>query len=154
MIDYSLLQKDTIKELKKAGWRDRRKLDVSKWIKQLVSEGFNYFPYAGEVLEKFGKLTFRPKKRKDAGRYRGEFIIDAMYGGSGEADRMEIFEPIAQEKLFPLGMVYDQFFLYVGESKKIYMGATTELYLLGDGIEDFLNNIVLGHFKPEKIKTY
>ncbi len=72
---------------------------------------------------------------------RKDVEFSALSAGSGEYDRMEIFEPIAGENLFPLGMVYGQWFLYVGASKKIYMGDYTKLYLLGQNIEEFLTRL-------------
>jgi len=67
-----------------------------------------------------------------------QFAIDALEGGSGEYDRLEDFEQIAGEKLFPIGHNPIEF-IYVGESKKIYGGSWMEFRLIGNNIEEYLN---------------
>lgn len=148
MIDVSLLDKRALEFLGKYGWYSGRKVDISTWIEQLTSEGYKCFPYAEDILEEFGDLDIRPERVKIGESYPEDFDFKALDAGSGEFDRMEIFEPIAGETLFPLGMVYAQWFLYAGLSKKIYMGSMKKFYLLGNNIEEFLNNIILGLEKP------
>lgn len=147
-MNIPLLDNITIEILKQFGWREERKVDVSSWIEQLTAEGFECFPYAVEVLEELGGLEINPKQSDFGKSTSGDIDFHALDAGSGEFDRLEIFEPIAKEKLFPLGMVFAQWFLYVGFSKKVYMGNYVELYMLGENIEECLNNIFLGDKEP------
>jgi len=152
MINSSKLDNHTIKVLEKSGWCKDRRIDISNWIEQLKSEGYKNSPYASEILEEFGGLNISPERIKTGKIYPGDIDFNALDAGSGEFDRMEIFEPIAGESLFPLGMVFGQWFLYVGLSNKIYMGSTVKLYILGESIEEFLNNIILGIQEPLELK--
>jgi hypothetical protein len=148
MLDISLLDKRVIGFLEKYSWQKGRKVDVSKWIDQLTKEGYICFPYAVEILEELGGIDVRPERVKIGESFPGDFDFHAFNAGSGELDIMEFYKPIAGENLFPLGMVYGQWFLYVGLSKKIYMGGGDKFYLLGENIEEFLNNIIMGTKKP------
>ncbi|MCT4618780.1 MAG: SUKH-3 domain-containing protein [Marinisporobacter sp.] len=149
MVDISLLEKETIEILEKSGWNIGRKIDISHWIEILTDEGYECFPYAIEVLEELGEIEIRQERNKSHNHYSGDIDFHALNAGSGEVDRLEIFESIAGEKLFPLGMVYEQWFLYVGRSRKIYMGSYTEVYLLGSNIAEFLNNTLITGKKPK-----
>lgn len=82
--------------------------------------------------------------------YIGDVEFDVLCSGSGEYDRLELIEE-SKELMFPLGMVFGQWFLYVGRSHKIYMSDVKNLYLLGENIEEFLNNIILIGNKPVEI---
>lgn len=144
----SLLDSAVMSTLEKNGWYEGRKIDISGWITQLTKEGFKCPSYAVEILEELGGLRVKPERVKRGESFPGDIDFQALNAGSGEYDRMEIFEPIAQENLFPLGMVFSQWFLYVGFSKRIYMGNMNELYLIGNNIEDSLNTILLGLKNP------
>ena len=142
-----LLNEFSVNSLKEFGWYEGRKVDVSKCVEQLESEGFECFPYAKEILEELDGLYIRPRRNKNDKIVPGEIDFNALGAGSGEHDRLEIFEQIAGEGLFPLGMIY-QWFLYVGVSEKIYMGCYSEFYLVGHNIEECLNNVLEGKNKP------
>lgn len=145
MLNSSLLDKGVLEHLKVSGWTSSREFDASVWIKQLTKEGYMSFQYATAVLKAYGGLRLKQSR----GTFPADIDFNAFNSGSGEADRLEIFEPIAGEHLFPIGMIH-QLFLYVGPSKRIYMGDYDRLYVLGNSIEDFLNNINQGK-KPELV---
>ena len=67
---------------------------------------------------------------------------------SGEFDRIAYYQSIAHEKMFPLGSL-SQGIAYAGMSQKIYWGSVDQLYLVGNSIEDYLNNIL--YWKPSMI---
>lgn len=71
---------------------------------------------------------------------------------SGEYDRMEIFNAVSNEELFPIGECYD-WVIYVSESKKIYLGDWMSLSIAGNSIEEFFNNIFNLKFRLKEIYT-
>ena len=146
-MDVNVIDENVKKFIGEQGWYDERKVNVSKWIEALTKEGYTCFPYAIQLLEELGGLNIKPKGINIGNSNPAEFDFNALDAGSGEFDRMDILEPLAGESLFPLGQIY-QSFLYVGESKRIYMGCYAELFLIGSNIEDFLNNAVLNLRKP------
>ena len=63
-----------------------------------------------------------------------------MNAASGEFDRLEYYQSIAHDQLFPIGSIVDGI-AYVGISKKFYWGSVDKLYLVGNSIERYLNNL-------------
>lgn len=151
MLNLAMLEDSTIDILKKSGWIEGRKKNISEWIEILTEEGYIIFKYAQEILEELGGLDIRPERVKIGKSLPGDVDFFALDAGSGEVDRLEDYEPLANETIFPLGMVFSQWFLYVGESKKVYMGSYEEFYLIGNNIEDALNNIFTGNSPPKPI---
>ncbi|NOW04853.1 SUKH-3 domain-containing protein [Clostridium beijerinckii] len=150
-MDTNILNESVIRFMEEQGWYNGRRFNVSKWIEQLVKEGYTCFPYAIEVLEELGGLDIKPKRNIRTGNsHPAEFHFNAFDAGSGEFDRIDVFESLAGEPLFPLGEIYQEF-LYVGLSKRIYMGCY-KLFVIGNSIEYFLNNVVLGLRKPIQLQ--
>jgi len=141
-MNIDLIDPYVVKVLKANNWTVDRKIDIIPVIEQLENEGYHCFEYAKKVLESLNGISIYVNS---ADGYMGaQLDIDALDGGSGEYDRLEDFEQIAGEKLFPIGHNPIEF-IYVGESKKVYGGSWKEFRLLGNNIEDFLNrNFIMG----------
>ena len=71
---------------------------------------------------------------------------------SGEYDRMEIFNAVSNEELFPIGKCYD-WVIYVSENKKIYLSDWMNLSIADNSIEEFFNNIFNLKFRLKEIYT-
>lgn len=153
MINVDLLERPVQEILIKSGWYQGRKIDVSNWINELTKEGYKFSAYANDLLEEIGGLCICPERIKFGKTYPGDADFNAYSAGSGEFDRLEIFEMLSKEPLFPLGMVFGQWFLYVGESKKVYMGDVNQLFLLGNSFEEFLNNLIMGNEVPKSLSN-
>lgn len=151
MINIEILEKKVIKTLKNAGWNKSRCLDIDKKIKILEKEGYIPFDYANQIIKLFDGLYISPKKQMGVKSYISDIEFDILGSGSGEYDRLKSIECLSKESMFPLGMVFGQWFLYVGKSHKIYMSDGIKLYLLGENIEDFFNNIIAIGNKPIEI---
>ena len=63
---------------------------------------------------------------------------------------MEEFEQASRDKLFPIGAV-QEYIVYAGESKRIYIGDWEGLYMIGTSIEEYLENIFRKNYEPIKI---
>lgn len=140
MVNISLVDNIIVENMKKNGWTSDRKANTVQCIDELIKEGYKGFPYAIKLIEELDGISIQSIKGESGKFISGEINFNAFDAGSGEADRLDIFEPIVKETIFPLGMVFDQYFMYVGVSEKIYMGSYGNIYLLGNNIEEALNN--------------
>ncbi|WP_180230678.1 SUKH-3 domain-containing protein, partial [Bacillus pseudomycoides] len=64
----------TIEGLKKAGWYEGRKIDISENVKFLEERGFEVFESAKKIMEEFGELrinveTIRPDGSKKISKH-------------------------------------------------------------------------------------
>ena len=151
MINIEKIEEKVIKTLESVGWNKRRCVNIENQIKILEEEGYIPFEYANQVIKSFDGLYISPERGDRVKSYIGDVEFDVLGSGSGEYDRLELVEELCKESIFPLGMVFGQWFLYVGKSHKIYMSDGNKLYLLGENIEEFLNNIISIGNKPIEI---
>lgn len=151
-MDYDKLTEETVKQLKKNGWREDRKINVEEIFHLLKTEGYEKFDYVESLMKNLAGLCFSPNKvRKKEQPYLGDVEFDILGSASGEYDRLSKVNEKACEKCFPIGMVYGQCFVYIGESKKVYMLSGNEMYIIGLDIEDYLNNMLDFGKEPTKI---
>lgn len=132
--------------LKENGWHEDRKYDIGYFKEILCAEGYVFFEYAQEILESLGGIIVHSKG--DGSHSYADFDFDPVEVASGEFDRIAYYQSIAHEKMFPLGSL-SQGIAYAGMSQKIYWGSVDQLYLVGNSIEDYLNNIL--YWKPSMI---
>lgn len=149
-MDIKFLDEYVLKILRKSGWSDNRKQDITSWVEILSKEGYIINDYAEFVLKELGGLHIRTSGNEN---YSGVTLrFNPVKAASGEYDRMEIFNAASYEELFPIGECYD-WVIYVSESKKVYLGDWMSLSIAGDSIEEFLNNIFNPKFQLKEIYT-
>ena len=136
--------------LKESGWRDDRKQDITLWVQVLSEEGYIINDYAKSVLKELGGIQIRTSGDKN--HFGVSLYFNPVNAASGEYDRMEIFNAVGKEELFPIGECFD-WIVYVGASKKVYLGDWMSLSIAGDTIENFLNNIFNPQFQLQEIYT-
>jgi len=147
MLDITKLDPYVLNILEKQGWYPGRTYDFSRWLDSLSQEGYVCFDYAEQVLRSLGGISVNDAG--DKAHMSAQFCFNALEA-SGEFDRIEDFQEIANEELYPIGLMA-QAFAYVGKSKKIYWGDWRDFNWLGDSIEDYLNSL----FDPKrKSKCY
>lgn len=144
------LSDDTQKILLAAGWQPDQdwRQTVEQWdIALQMSDGWEMFPAAAQALLKFGPLCV---EQYAAGITRARETFElcpllAMY----DRERFEAYEEEAHTKLYPLGE-------YTGRRGQLAIGANgrvfgiiDDLYLVGEDIDDALNNLVEGHASQE-----
>jgi len=145
-----LLDEYVLNVLKESGWSDNRKQDINPWLQVLSEEGYKVNSYAQSVLKELGNLQIRTSSDK---KHLGVTLhFNPVNAASGEYDRMEIFNEVSNDELFPIGECYD-WVIYVSNSKKVYLGDWQSLSIAGDTIEDFLNNIFNPQFQLKEIYT-
>ena len=101
MLNIKLLDPYVVSLLKKGGWSENRYCDVKYWIDKLTIEGYVCFDYALDILENLGGLTFNVKD--DCNHKGAQFDFNPYFAANGEFDRLEDFELLAKEGLFPIG---------------------------------------------------
>lgn len=138
MIDIEKLNIYTQIILMKSGWYEGRKYDCNEWIHALVSEGFSTNSYALEILGELGNIYVRARSNKY--HTAATFNFNPFNAASGECDRIDRYQKACKESLFPLGECFD-FIIYAGGSRKIYAASWCSLDIVGDCIEDYLNNV-------------
>lgn len=138
-MEISRITPYVITVLKENGWHEGRKYDIGYFRETLCAEGYVLFEYAQEILESLGGITVHSKG--DGSHSYADFDFDPVEAASGEFDRIEYYQSIAHESLFPLGSL-SQGIAYAGMSQKIYWGSVDQLYLVGNSIEDYLNNLL------------
>ena len=149
-MNNEFLDEYVLKVLKKSGWSDDRKQDITSWVEILSEEGYIINNYAESVLKELGGLQIGTSSNE---YHLGVTLhFNPVNAASGEYDRMEIFNAASNEELFPIGECYD-WVIYVSESKKIYLGDWMSLSIAGDSIEEFFNNIFNPKFQLKEIYT-
>ena len=149
-MNTELLDKYVLNVLKNHGWSEGRKRDITYWIRVLSKEGYIVNDYAQSVLEELGDIQMNTRGDQ---RHSGvQLHFNPVNAASGEYDRMEIFNAAAKEELFPIGE-YLYLTVYVGASKKVYLGDQMDLSIAGNSIEDFLNRIFAPNAYFQEIYT-
>lgn len=143
-----LIDKYVIELFEKNGWYKGRMFDISFWINELSKEGYICFDYAIEILEELGGIEVNVG---NCNGYEGAiFDFNPYNAASGEYDRIERFEILAGEKLYPIGSM-GQAIAYVGDKQNIYFGDWKTFYWHGKSVEDYLNRLFKMDCKPIQI---
>ncbi len=84
------INEHSINVLKKNGWYQDRKYDISYWVGQLEREGYSINKYAAQILQNLGNLYIREKGSDDY--VAATFNFNPYDSASGEFDRIEGYE--------------------------------------------------------------
>ena len=147
-MNLSEVSEHTQKVLKKNGWYEGREYDITDWVSDLEEEGYELNEYAKSILIELGNISVWERHTE---MYNGAtFDFDALFAGTGQYDRLEEFEQASGDKLFPIGSV-QEYIVYAGESKRIYIGDWASLSLIGNSIEEYLENVFKIKYEPTEI---
>lgn len=141
------LNKAILKILISAGWYPNRKHNIELWVSELKKEGYVLNEYADVILKELGGICITCNGNNQYMGVRLDF--NPFNAASGEYDRIEEYKHAIDDKIFPVAEFYD-YVVYAGESQKIYLVDWTGIYAGGDGIEDFLDNIIDKSFVIKK----
>ncbi|MGE6599606.1 SUKH-3 domain-containing protein [Bacillus proteolyticus] len=131
----------TIEELKKAGWYEGRKIDISETVKFLEERGFEVFESAKRFMEEFGELRINVEKiRSNGSKTISEHttcikevigVLNSSFFG---------LEDYIDEKVIPIGSLYDfEINLYISESGRMFKS----IGWVGDNVLEALENVIL-----------
>ncbi|WP_242227416.1 SUKH-3 domain-containing protein [Bacillus cereus group sp. BfR-BA-01315] len=111
----------TIEELKKAGWYEGRKIDISENVKFFEERGFEVFESAKKFMEEFGELRINVEKIWPDGLVISKHttcikevigVLDSSCFG---------LENFIDDKVIPIGSLYNfEIDLYISESGRIF----------------------------------
>ncbi|PEE40905.1 SUKH-3 domain-containing protein [Bacillus pseudomycoides] len=130
----------TIEELKKAGWYEGRKIDISENVKFLEERGFEVFESATKFMEEFGELQFNVESIWPDGLVISKHttcikevigVLDSSCFG---------LENFIDDKVIPIGSLYNfEIDLYISESGRIFESTGWA----GENALEALDNIIL-----------
>ena len=130
------------------GGSEGREYDITFWVSELEEEGYKLNEYAKLVLKELGDIYVREQSTEI---YVGAtFDFNPYNSASGEYDRLEEFELASRDRIFPIGALQD-YIVYAGASKKIYLGDWEGLYMAGNSVEEYLENIFKKGYESIKI---
>lgn len=112
----------TIEELKKAGWYEGRKIDISENVKSLEERGFEIFESAKKFMEEFGELRINVEKIWSDGSKKISKHTTCIKEVIGVLDSSCFgLDDFIDDKVIPIGSLYDfGLNLYISESGRIF----------------------------------
>lgn len=142
------LSKHTQEVLRKNGWYAGREFDITFWVSELEEEGYQLNEYAEVILKELGDIYVREQSTEMY--VSATFDFNPYNSASGENDRLEEFELASGDEMFPIGALQD-YIVYAGRSKRIYLGDWEGLYIVGDSVEEYLENVFKRGYEPTRI---
>ncbi|EEM08267.1 hypothetical protein bmyco0003_49790 [Bacillus pseudomycoides] len=132
----------TIEELKKAGWYEGRKIDISENVKFLEERGFEVFESAKKFMEEFGELRINVEKIRSNGSKTLSEHTTCIKEVIGVLDSSCFgLDDFIDDKVIPIGSLYDfGLNLYISESGRIFESTGW----VGDNALEAFDNIILG----------
>ncbi|WP_242218069.1 SUKH-3 domain-containing protein [Bacillus cereus group sp. BfR-BA-01380] len=130
-----------IEELKKAGWYEGRKIDISENVKFLEERGFEVFESAKKFMEEFGELRINVEKIWSDGSKAISEHTTCIKEVIGVLDSSCFgLEDYIDDKVIPVGSLYDfGVNLYISESGRIFKSTGWA----GDNALEALDHIIL-----------
>lgn len=97
-----------IEELKKAGWYEGRKIDISENVKFLEERGFEVFESAKKFMEEFGELRINVEKIRSNGSKTISEHTTCIKEVIGVLDSSCFgLDDFIDDKVIPIGSLYD-----------------------------------------------
>ncbi len=131
----------TIEELKKAGWYEGRKIDISENIKFLEERGFQVFESARKFMDEFGELRINFEKIWTDGSKQVSKHNTCIKEVIGVLDSSCFgLDDFIDDKVIPIGALYNfEIRLFISESGRIFESTGWA----GDTAWEALDNIIL-----------
>lgn len=131
-------------QLKKAGWYEDRKIDITEQVKFLENLGYEVFDAAKKFMEEYGELDINDKSMfmgKIHIDHHTTCIKDLFYGHPIRGiEKYDIDEEVGQ-KTIPVVIFSDQVYIYISEDGKLYTNRGLKAYES--------NELWNGHYGPE-----
>ena len=132
---------ETKKILEENGWFEERKINISKYILFLASEGYEISDKVKEFLEIFGGLHFKLPEFKVPGWTTLHF--DPVIAAENIfKENIESYEQRVGEHLTPIGEAYNGYYtLMISSSGKMYGAFEDTLRKEGDNYEEGIESL-------------
>ncbi|MEH0153405.1 SUKH-3 domain-containing protein [Limibacter armeniacum] len=126
------LPEEIIPYFEEAGWKEGRKIDLSNLLKNEFGEyPENYLLFMSEFLgleiHNKGEIEYISDGQVDKIEYDNYIHFDLMYGeelvidAEGEEGGIKYYSDLIGKKLYPIGMVRDDFTAAVDENLAVYI---------------------------------
>lgn len=129
-------------QLKKAGWYEGRKIDITEQVKFLESLGYEVFDAAKKFMEEYGELDIRDRFVG----YKDSTIVEAhnstcikdlfVHVPNKEIKKYDLDEEVGQ-KTIPVFILHDEICYFISEDGKFY----THSGLASENSDEFLNTM-------------
>ncbi|HGE5783279.1 TPA: SUKH-3 domain-containing protein [Bacillus pseudomycoides] len=131
----------TIEELKKAGWYEDRKIDISENVKFLEERGFEVFESAKKFVEEFGELRINVETLRSDGSKKISKHTTCIKEVIGVLDSLCFgLDDFIDDKVIPVGSLYNfEIDLYISESGRMFKS----IGWVGDNVLEALENVIL-----------
>ena len=118
-----VLSEKAIEVLKKAGWYEGRKIDITENVKFLEERGFEVLDKAKKFMEEFGELKINVQTVRKDGSIKVSKHSTCIKDVVGCLDARNFgLEDYVKEKLMLIGNLYNgDIDLYISESGRVYM---------------------------------
>jgi hypothetical protein len=121
---------------------------VGRWVEPLSEEGYTPLPGAIAILENLGGLEITPPTSAANLFYPDKITFDPVTATVGEFDRIQGWQRKYGVTFFPLGEYVPCFMLLFADDGRICGGRDQRLDLLGNGIEEALDLLILAKRLP------
>ncbi|EPY2284226.1 SUKH-3 domain-containing protein [Clostridium sporogenes] len=142
--DFVIRTEKTIEELKKAGWYEGRKIDITEQIKCFEGNGYEMFDAAYDFLEQYGNFKFILQYE-----FRGKIKEDIHSTCYKEMqyyyERNTNYYKKVGEKIIPVCKLYSgEYIVCISESGKFFVSEG----MWAENIDDFWNGL-LGEYQGD-----
>lgn len=127
--------------LRDAGWFTGRSIDISNWVRQLSSVGYDVSERAKRAWAEFGQLTVRSAPDRVP---KSSLCVDPVDAGIDTVDEAQRLGARLDTTFAPLGMWSSQFRAYIGEEGRVVAVGPRSAWFLGSDIESTLKFVVQG----------
>ena len=144
-----MLEERAIKILKRAGWNEGRKIDITNQVKMLENYGYDVFETARKFIEEFGELNIVAKY---ISYIDGEECYDEHLTSFGDIEygykRSSNYNDKVGEQTIPICYLYKgEYTAYISESGKFFI----DMGMIAKDSEGFWN-MFLGEYKSGILK--
>ena len=124
-----------------AGWHQGRNIDVSDWVRRLEDGGFHLNGHAVQAWRALGGLTIRSRADREP---PSSFYVDPWDSCGDRVEEGDMLRSRHGVDYSPLGLWSAQFRAYVGDDGRVIATQLGQEYLLGSGVAEALEFVVLG----------
>ncbi|KHD37942.1 hypothetical protein NL50_00050 [Clostridium acetobutylicum] len=130
----------TIEVLKKSGWYEGRKIDISENVKFLEERGFEVLESAKRFMEEFGELKINVEKNRKDGTTKISKHNTCIKETVGVLNSLNFgLEEYVDEKVMLIGSLYNfEIDLYISESGRIF----DSIGWVGDSVWEAFDNMI------------
>lgn len=122
-----------------SGWSLNRKIEVDKYLNDLVNDGYELFPSLNTFLENFCQISFVAKNGQ-AIHFDPSEGIEFL-----DSEWAKLYSRCLKKRFVIVGTAYDgRWPLFLTEDLVFYAGADLELFAFGENFSDSLDNLCSG----------